>query len=78
MRRAAGGRLAALVRWRRSAIPAPALPVLLLALLGDRPGVFTPANNAQVMAAVPARDAATAGGMVSMTRGLGTALGVAG
>ena len=29
------------------------------------------------MAAVPARDAATAGGMVNMTRGLGTALGVA-
>ena len=29
------------------------------------------------MAAVPARDAAAAGGMVNMTRGTGTALGVA-
>ena len=29
------------------------------------------------MAAVPARDAAAAGGMVNMTRGIGTALGVA-
>jgi hypothetical protein len=29
------------------------------------------------MAAIPARDAATAGGMVNLARGLGTALGVA-
>jgi MFS family permease len=40
-------------------------------------GVFIPANNTVVMAAMPGRLAATAGGMVNMTRGLGTAVGVA-
>ena len=60
------------------AVPAPhAVSVLLLGLLGVGLGIYTPANNAEIMAAVPARDAATAGGMVNMTRGTGTALGVA-
>jgi hypothetical protein len=59
-------------------IPGPAaLVVVALALLGAGLGVYIPANNAQIMATVPARDAAVAGGMVNMTRGLGTALGVA-
>jgi len=59
-------------------IPGPAaLVVVALALLGVGLGVYIPANNAQIMATVPARDAAVAGGMVNMTRGLGTALGVA-
>lgn len=49
----------------------------LLALLGLGLGVFTPANNALVMAAVPARAAGTGGGLLNMTRALGTALGVA-
>jgi|SRR5579884_185004 len=49
----------------------------LLAALGLGLGVFTPANNALVMAAVPARAAGTGGGLVNMTRALGTALGVA-
>jgi hypothetical protein len=40
-------------------------------------GVFTPANNAGVMGAVPVRRAGTAGGLVNMARALGTALGVA-
>jgi hypothetical protein len=40
-------------------------------------GIYTPANNAEIMAAIPAGSAATAGGMVNMTRGIGTALGVA-
>ena len=40
-------------------------------------GLHTPANNAEIMAVLPARDAATAGGMVNMARGIGTALGVA-
>ncbi|TDP97059.1 MFS transporter [Labedaea rhizosphaerae] len=48
-----------------------------LALLGLGLGVFIPANNAAVMAAIPADMAATGGGLVNMTRGLGTALGVA-
>ncbi len=60
------------------AVPAPdALSVLLLGLLGVGLGIYTPANNAEIMATVPARDAAAAGGMVNMTRGIGTALGVA-
>jgi MFS family permease len=60
------------------AVPGPhAVTVVLLGLLGIGLGVYTPANNAEIMAAVPARDAAAAGGMVNMTRGTGTALGVA-
>ncbi|OLZ73447.1 MFS transporter [Streptomyces sp. IMTB 2501] len=51
------------------------VPVLALAGLGL--GVFTPANNAMVMGAIPARSSGTGGGLVNMTRGLGTALGVA-
>jgi MFS family permease len=60
------------------AVPAPApVVVVLLAVLGAGVGTYIPANNAQIMAAVPAQAAATAGGMVNITRGLGTALGVA-
>ncbi len=60
------------------AVPAPhAVSVVLLGLLGIGLGVYTPANNAEIMAAVPVGDAAAAGGMVNMTRGTGTALGVA-
>jgi MFS family permease len=59
------------------AVPAPhAVSVLLLGLLGVGLGIYTPANNAEIMAAIPAGNAATAGGMVNMTRGIGTALGV--
>jgi hypothetical protein len=53
------------------------LTVILLGLLGAGLGLYTPANNAEVMTVLPARDAATAGGMVNMARGIGTALGVA-
>ncbi|MFI1093287.1 MFS transporter [Streptomyces sp. NPDC020917] len=49
----------------------------LLGLLGLGLGLFTPANNALVMRAVPTAAAGTGGGLVNMTRGLGTALGVA-
>lgn len=60
------------------AVPAPdAVTVVLLGLLGAGLGIYTPANNAEIMGAVPAENAATAGGMVNMTRGIGTALGVA-
>ena len=60
------------------AVPAPhAVSVVLLGLLGAGLGIYTPANNAEIMAAVPAGNAAAAGGMVNMTRGTGTALGVA-
>jgi len=77
-RRCAAGGLLASCSVAALAIPAPAaVTVVSLALLGAGLGSYIPANNAQIMAAVPARDAATMGGMVNMTRGLGTALGVA-
>lgn len=49
----------------------------LLAALGLGLGVFTPANNTLVMGAIPQSAAGTGGGLVNMTRALGTALGVA-
>jgi MFS family permease len=76
-RRCTAGGLLATCSVTALAIPAPAVTVISLALLGAGLGAYIPANNTQIMTAVPARDAATAGGMVNMTRGLGTALGVA-
>jgi multidrug resistance protein len=74
---AAGGILAAGCA-AALAIPAPAtVTALLLGVLGLGLGVYIPANNAAIMAAVPASRSAAAGGMVNMARGLGTALGVA-
>ncbi|WP_256255643.1 MFS transporter [Streptomyces sp. MUSC 14] len=51
--------------------------VPVLALTGLGLGTFTPANNAMIMGAIPAGSSGTGGGLVNMTRGLGTALGVA-
>jgi MFS family permease len=48
-----------------------------LAVLGIGLGLFTPANNAAVMAAIPAASSGVGGGLVNMARGLGTTLGVA-
>jgi MFS family permease len=77
-RRCAAGGLLASCSVAALAIPGPAtVTVISLALLGTGLGAYIPANNAHIMAAVPAGDAATMGGMVNMTRGLGTALGVA-
>jgi MFS family permease len=60
------------------AVPAPhPVTAVLLGLTGAGLGCYIPANNADVMAVTPAAEAATAGGMVNMTRGIGTALGVA-
>jgi len=73
----AGGALAAASAAALAVPASPALTVVLLGLLGTGLGVYTPANNAEIMSAVPAREAAAAGGMVNMTRGLGTGLGVA-
>ncbi|WP_192583579.1 MFS transporter [Streptomyces albicerus] len=55
----------------------PVALVPLLAVLGLGLGTFLPANNAMIMGAVPAASSGTGGGLVNMTRGLGTALGVA-
>ena len=48
-----------------------------LALAGLGLGAFTPANNAGVMSASPPGHTGVVSGMLNMTRGLGTALGVA-
>jgi MFS family permease len=62
------------------ALVAPLTPPLLipiLAFLGVGLGVFTLSNNTVIMGAIPARASATGGGLLNLTRGLGTALGVA-
>jgi EmrB/QacA subfamily drug resistance transporter len=60
------------------AVPTPAIVMaVLLGLLGAGLGTYIPANNTAIMNAVSPRQAAAAGGMVNMARGLGTALGVA-
>ncbi len=48
-----------------------------LALAGVGLGLFTPANTAAIMGAAPATHAGSAGGVLNMTRGVGTSLGVA-
>jgi EmrB/QacA subfamily drug resistance transporter len=62
-----------------AATTSPGLPVLaaVLVLAGVGFGLFTPSNNAHLMAVAPARQSGQVGGVLNMTRGLGTALGVA-
>ncbi len=48
-----------------------------LALTGFGLGAFTPANNATIMSAAPAGHTGVVSGVLNMTRGMGTALGVA-
>jgi MFS family permease len=77
-RRCAAGGILAAGSAASLAIPAsPAVTALLLGMLGLGLGVYIPANNTTIMAAVPASRSAAAGGLVNMARGLGTALGVA-
>ena len=47
-----------------------------LAALGIGLGLFTPANNAAIMGAVPRAQSGSASGILNMTRGLGTSLGL--
>jgi len=49
----------------------------LLALIGAGLGLFTSPNNAGIMAAVPERQSGLASGLLNMSRGLGTAMGLA-
>jgi EmrB/QacA subfamily drug resistance transporter len=51
--------------------------VLALAVVGTGLGLFTPPNNAAVMASAPRDQAGQASGILNMTRGFGTALGLA-
>jgi EmrB/QacA subfamily drug resistance transporter len=57
----------------------PSTPVFLtlLALVGVGLGLFTPPNNAAIMASVPQAQSGLASGVLNMTRGMGTALGLA-
>jgi EmrB/QacA subfamily drug resistance transporter len=48
-----------------------------LVLLGIGMGLFTPPNNAAIMAAAPTDQSGLAAGVLNMTRGVGTALGLA-
>jgi EmrB/QacA subfamily drug resistance transporter len=50
---------------------------LVLAGVGVGLGLYTPANNAAIMAAAPRQQSGVAGGILNMTRGIGTALGLA-
>ena len=51
--------------------------VVLLAVVGFGMGAFTPPNNATIMGSVPANQAGVASGVLNMTRGMGTSLGLA-
>ena len=51
--------------------------LLFLAVIGVGMGLFTSPNNASIMGAAPAQHAGMASGVLNMTRGMGTALGLA-
>ena len=61
------------------AAPRPATGpfLVLLAVIGIGTGAFTPPNNAVIMGSVPASQAGVASGVLNMTRGMGTSLGLA-
>ncbi|MGH9063486.1 MAG: DHA2 family efflux MFS transporter permease subunit [Acidimicrobiales bacterium] len=48
-----------------------------LAVLGAGLGMFTPPNNAAIMGAAPREQSGVASGVLNMTRGMGTAMGLA-
>ncbi|HVT41850.1 MAG TPA: DHA2 family efflux MFS transporter permease subunit [Acidimicrobiales bacterium] len=51
--------------------------LVLLAAVGIGMGLFTSPNNASIMGAAPGQQAGMASGVLNMTRGVGTALGLA-
>jgi hypothetical protein len=51
--------------------------LIVLAALGAGLGVFTPANNSAIMGSAPPHRLGVAGGILNMTRSVGTSLGVA-
>jgi EmrB/QacA subfamily drug resistance transporter len=57
--------------------PAVGWFLVLLACMGVGMGLFTSPNNASIMGAAPESHAGMASGVLNMTRGLGTALGLA-
>jgi hypothetical protein len=48
-----------------------------LLVVGAGLGFFTPSNNAAIMGSAPLTQSGAAGGVLNMTRGTGTALGLA-
>jgi MFS family permease len=54
----------------------PVSVVLLLAAAGTGLGFFVPANNTVVMRSTEASSASLLGGLVNMSRGIGTTLGI--
>ena len=50
---------------------------MLLAIVGTGLGLFIPPNNAAIMGSVPQEQSGLASGVLNMTRGMGTALGLA-
>ena len=57
--------------------PSTAWLLLLLAVIGVGMGLFTSPNNASIMGAAPGQQAGMASGVLNMSRGMGTALGLA-
>lgn len=78
-RRCLAGALLALTALAGLAFAAPGnlWLVVWLGVLGLGLGLYTPANNEMVMASVPKEHSGAGGGLINMTRSLGTALGVA-
>jgi len=73
-----GMSLVAIALFALSALrPTTAGFLVLLALVGIGLGCFTPPNNAAIMGSVPERQSGLASGVLNMTRGMGTALGLA-
>ena len=64
--------------WSPSALLRPGTTafLLLLGLVGAGLGLFTAPNNATIMGSVPAGQAGMASGVLNMSRGIGTALGL--
>jgi MFS family permease len=76
-RAAAGASLSAASLGAALFLPlSPGWVALALAGIGLGLGVFAPSNNAAIMRSVPVCDSASAGGVINMTRGLGTAVGI--
>jgi EmrB/QacA subfamily drug resistance transporter len=71
--------LSALALLMLAVVPDRGLPstLLLLGVLGIGLGLFTPPNNSAIMGSAPERQLGVAGGILNMTRSLGTSLGVA-
>ncbi|MBV9578844.1 MAG: DHA2 family efflux MFS transporter permease subunit [Chloroflexi bacterium] len=71
--------LSALALLALALLPDSGLPLMLvlLGVLGVGLGLFTPPNNSAIMGSAPQQRLGVAGGILNMTRSIGTSLGVA-